>query len=61
MPPLRGEEPAALQKQVEGWNVSQEHHITRTLFSNRSSKAFARESQFSVGGPMMLPRGTLPG
>ena len=32
MPPLRGQELAALQKQVDGWNVVQEHHITK-MFS----------------------------
>ncbi|MGH9425257.1 MAG: 4a-hydroxytetrahydrobiopterin dehydratase [Terriglobia bacterium] len=31
MPPLKGEELAALQKQVEAWNVVEEHHITKTF------------------------------
>ena len=31
MPPLRRQELAALQKQVDGWNVVQEHHITKTF------------------------------
>ena len=30
VPPLGGEELAALQKQVDGWNVVNEHHITKT-------------------------------
>ena len=30
VPPLTGEELAALQKQVSGWNVVEEHHITKT-------------------------------
>ena len=29
MPPLKGEELASLQKQVDGWNVIEEHHITK--------------------------------
>ena len=31
VPPLTGQELAALQKQVDGWNVVQEHHITKTF------------------------------
>jgi 4a-hydroxytetrahydrobiopterin dehydratase len=31
IPPLKGEELASLQKQVDGWNVIEEHHITRVL------------------------------
>jgi 4a-hydroxytetrahydrobiopterin dehydratase len=31
VPPLKGEELAALQKQVDGWNVIEEHHITKTF------------------------------
>ena len=31
VPPLKGEELAALQKQVDGWNVVEEHHITKTF------------------------------
>lgn len=35
VPPLRGEELASLQEQVDGWNVLEEHHITKTFkFSN---------------------------
>src|SRR5258708_7263004 len=29
MPPLKGEELSILQKQVDGWNIIEEHHITR--------------------------------
>ena len=33
--PLKGEELAALQTQVDGWNVVEEHHITKTfIFPN---------------------------
>jgi 4a-hydroxytetrahydrobiopterin dehydratase len=31
VPPLKGEELASLQKQVDGWNVIEEHHITKTF------------------------------
>jgi 4a-hydroxytetrahydrobiopterin dehydratase len=31
VPPLKGEDLAALEKQVDGWNVVEEHHITRTF------------------------------
>ena len=31
VPPLKGEELAALQMQVDGWNVVEEHHITKTF------------------------------
>ena len=31
IPPLKGEELAALQTQVDGWNVVEEHHITKTF------------------------------
>lgn len=31
VPPLKGEELTALQKQVGGWNVAEEHHITKTF------------------------------
>jgi len=31
MPPLKGEELASLQMQVDGWNVIEEHHITKTF------------------------------
>ncbi len=31
VPSLTGQELAALQKQVDGWNVVQEHHITKTF------------------------------
>ena len=31
VPPLKGAELVALQKQVDGWNVLGEHHITRTF------------------------------
>ena len=35
VPPLKGEELAALEKQVDGWIVIEEHHITKTFtFSN---------------------------
>src|SRR5712692_2797378 len=29
--PLKGEELSILQKQVDGWNIIEEHHITRTF------------------------------
>ena len=29
--PLKGEELAALEKQVDGWNVIEEHHLTKTF------------------------------
>ena len=31
VPPLKGEDLAALEKQVDGWNVVEEHHITKTF------------------------------
>ena len=31
MPPLKGEELASLQKQVDGWNVIEEHHVTKAF------------------------------
>jgi 4a-hydroxytetrahydrobiopterin dehydratase len=31
VPPLKGEELASLQAQVKGWNVIEEHHITKSL------------------------------
>ena len=31
MPPLKGEKLAALEMQVDGWNVIEEHHITKTF------------------------------
>ena len=31
VPPLKGEELASLQKQVDGWSVVEEHHITKTF------------------------------
>ena len=31
VPPLKGEELAALQKQVDGWTVIEEHHITKAF------------------------------
>ena len=31
VPPLKGEELASLQKQVDGWNVVEEHHVTKTF------------------------------
>jgi 4a-hydroxytetrahydrobiopterin dehydratase len=35
VPPLKGEELASLQRQVDGWNVIEGHHITKTFtFSN---------------------------
>lgn len=30
-PALKGEELAVLQEQVDGWNVVEEHHITKTF------------------------------
>jgi 4a-hydroxytetrahydrobiopterin dehydratase len=35
VPPLKGEELVGLQKQVDGWNIVEEHHIAKTFkFSN---------------------------
>lgn len=31
VPPLKGQELAHLQKEVPGWSVIQEHHLTRTF------------------------------
>lgn len=31
VPPLKGEELVSLQKQVDGWNVIEEHHLTKTF------------------------------
>ena len=31
VPPLKGEELVALQKQVDGWSVIEEHHIAKTF------------------------------
>ena len=31
VPPLKGEELSVLQKQVDGWNIIDEHHITKTF------------------------------
>jgi 4a-hydroxytetrahydrobiopterin dehydratase len=31
IPPLKGEELAALERQVDRWNVIEEHHITKTF------------------------------
>jgi len=31
VPPLKGDELVALQKQVDGWSVIEEHHITKTF------------------------------
>ena len=31
VPPLKGEDLAALEKQVDGWNVIEEHRITKTF------------------------------
>src|SRR6266852_1289382 len=31
MPPLKGEELGSLQMQVDGWNVIEEHHITKAF------------------------------
>jgi 4a-hydroxytetrahydrobiopterin dehydratase len=31
VPPLKGEELTRLQKEVDGWNIIEEHHITKTF------------------------------
>ena len=31
MPALKNEELASLQKQVDGWNVIEEHHVTKAF------------------------------
>ena len=31
VPPLEGEELTRLQKQVDGWDIIEEHHITKTF------------------------------
>ena len=30
-PPLKGEDLSLLQRQVDGWNIVEEHHITKTF------------------------------
>ena len=39
VPPLKGAELAALQGQVDGWSVVQEHHITETFTFPNFQKA----------------------
>ena len=39
VPPLKGAELAALQKQVDGWSVVQEHHVTKTFTFPNFQKA----------------------
>ena len=39
VPPLNGAELAALQKQVDGWNVVQDHHVTKTFTFPNFQKA----------------------
>lgn len=39
VPPLQGAELAALQKQVDSWNVVQEHHIIKTFAFPNFQKA----------------------
>jgi 4a-hydroxytetrahydrobiopterin dehydratase len=43
VPPLKGEELIALQRQVDGWSVIEEHHIVKTFkFPNfREALTFA--------------------
>jgi len=43
VPPLKGEELIALQRQVDGWRVIEEHHVAKTFkFSNfREALTFA--------------------
>ena len=41
VPPLKGEELANLQRQVEGWDVIEEHHITKTFHFPDFRKALA--------------------
>ena len=31
VPPLKGEDLSQLQKQVDGWNIIEEHHIVKTF------------------------------
>lgn len=31
VPPLKGQELVSLQRQVPGWNVTEEHHITKSF------------------------------
>lgn len=31
VPPLKGEELAVLQREVEGWSVVEQHHLTKTF------------------------------
>ena len=40
VPPLGGEELASLLKQVDGWSVVEEHHITKTFKFPDFRKAF---------------------
>lgn len=39
VPPLKGRELAALAKQLDGWSVVQEHHITKTFTFPNFQKA----------------------
>ncbi len=41
VPPLKGEELKKLGEQVIGWNVVEEHHITRTYMFSNFVKALA--------------------
>ena len=39
VPPLKGAELAALEKQVDHWNVVEEHHVTKTFTFPNFQKA----------------------
>jgi 4a-hydroxytetrahydrobiopterin dehydratase len=39
VPPLKSEELASLQKQVDGWNVIDEHHLRKTFKFPRFSQS----------------------
>jgi 4a-hydroxytetrahydrobiopterin dehydratase len=41
VPPLKGEELERLKEQVDGWDVVEEHHITRTYKFHNFVKALA--------------------
>ena len=60
VPPLKGEDLAALEKQVDGWNVVEEHHITKTFkFPNFCEALTFREPRWRACGGARPPPGHL--
>lgn len=41
VPPLKGQELAALERQVQGWTVVDEHHLTKTFKFRNFREALA--------------------